>query len=389
MGNFVFPNEGHVVWSVMIVLYPFMSGLVSGAFIVAALHYVFGVEALRPIARYSLASTLVFVAFAPMPLLVHLASPLQGLNILLTPNFTSAKAGFGFIFALFMLIVLLQSWFAFRSDLIQKAKAGGFMGMVSWALVFGNTYESAATRRADQRMLRLLGAIGIPLAVLLHGYVGFLFGSLKANPWWSTPLMFVIFVFSAIVSGMAVLTFHYVIVSWINRWPIDQPCLRTLGRYLWGFMIVAVGLELLELLSISYQQTAEWALLRRLINERLWVSYVILQFLVCSLVPFFLLMANAFLRLRERLSNVVIWVAAGFLVAQVLLMRWNVVIGGQLLSKSQRGLLDYFPGFWEKEGLVMAAAIFTVPFFLLWIIHRFVNLFPWSTAAAPASAPRD
>jgi predicted membrane protein len=350
---------------------------------VSALYYVFGVQALRPIARYSLASTLVFLAFTPIPLLVHLGDPLQGLNILLTPSFTSAKAGFGFIIGLFALVVLLQAWFAFRSDLIQKARAGGVMGGLARVLCLGNTTESAATRRADERLIRILGGIGIPLAVLLHGYVGFLFGSVKANPWWSTPLMFVIFVFSAIVSGMAVLTFHYVLVSWINRWPIDRTCLHTLGRYLWGFMIVAVGLELLELLSIAYQQTAAWTLLRRLINERLWVSYVVLQFLVFSLVPFFLLMANALLRLRERISTLAIWVAAGFLLGQVLLMRWNVIIGGQLLSKSQRGLMEYFPRFWEKEGLVMAAAIFTVPFLLLWIIHRFVNLFPGN--AAPAS----
>lgn len=374
--GFVFPNEVHVTWSVMIVLYPFMSGLVSGAFIVSCFYYVFGNKAFQPISRFSLASTLVFLAFAPLPLLLHLGSPTRSLNILITPGFTSAKAGFGFIFFGFMILVAMMAWFAFRGDLLARARAGGLLGGVSKLVLFFNTHESEATQRADRRFLRILGGIGIPLAILLHGYVGFLFGSLKANPWWSTPLMFVIFVFSAIVSGIAVLLFHYLLVHWLNRWTVDQTCVRALGRYLWGFMIVAVGLELLELMSIAYQQTADWEILRRLIRERLFFTYVILQFSVLSLVPFLMLLMNTILRLRDRVSNVVLWIAAVMLLGQVLIMRWNVVIGGQLLSKSYRGFTSYLPGLWEKEGLVMAAVIFTLPFVLLYGFHRFVHLFP-------------
>jgi len=384
--NFVFPNEVHVTWSVMIVLYPFMSGLVSGAFIVTSLYYVFGNRSLQPIARFALASTLVFLVFAPLPLLIHLGNPARGGNILITPNFTSAKAGFGFIFFAFTLVVVLMAWFAFRKDLLARARKGGILGAVSKLLLLFNRSESEATREADRRMLRILGGIGIPLAILLHGYVGFLFGSLKANPWWSTPLMFVIFVFSAIVSGIAVLIFHYYVVSWINRWPVDEQCVKTLSRYLWGFMIVAVGLELLELLSIAYQQTAEWEVLRKLIRERLWVSYIILQFAVLSVVPFVLLLANTLLRLPRRVSHLFIWLASAMLLGQVLLMRWNVVIGGQILSKSHRGFTSYFPGIWEKEGLFTAALIFTLPFVILYGVHRFVHLFPQVKTGGPSRA---
>jgi predicted membrane protein len=71
-----------------------------------------------------------------------------------------------------------------------------------------------------------------------------------------------------------------------------------------------------------------------------------------------------------------IWTAATMLLGQVLLMRWNVVIGGQLLSKSMRGFTNYLPGLWEKEGLIMAAVIFTLPFVILYVFHRIVPLFP-------------
>lgn len=374
--NYVFPNEANVTWTVMIVLYPYITGLVAGAFIVSALYHVFGQKQLQPVARYSLASAFVFLLFAPLPLLVHLGQPTRALNIMTTPNFSSAMAGFGFIYTAYLLLVVLEIWSSLRSDLIARAQGTGLIAGISRGLLLNNLHEDEATRRADHRFTKLLAGIGIPLACLLHGYVGFLFGALKANPWWSTPLMFVIFIFSAMVSGISVIIFHYFIVCKINGWRIDQECVRALGRYLWGFMMVAVSLELLEILSVAYKQTEEWEVLSNLISQKLFFPYIVLQFFVFSLIPFLMLGVTALFRIRDRPANALIWTAATMLLAQVLLMRWNVVIGGQLLSKSLRGFTDYFPGLWEREGLIVAVVIFTLPFGLLYLFHRFIPLFP-------------
>ncbi len=249
--------------------------------------------------------------------------------------------------------------------------AGGVDG-----LLLGQLRQDEATRLADHRIARFLAGLGIPMACLLHGYVGFLFGSLKANPWWSTPLMFVIFIFSAIVSGISVLIFHYFLVTKINGWQLDQRCVRSMAKYLWGFMIVAVALELLEVLSIAYKQTEEWEVLSELINHKLFWTYVVAQFSILSLIPFLLLGSVALLKIPDRVANALIVISSTMLLGQVLLMRWNVVIGGQLLSKSMRGFTSYFPGIWEKEGLVVAAVIFTLPFVILYFFHRVVPLFP-------------
>jgi Ni/Fe-hydrogenase subunit HybB-like protein len=374
--DFVFPNELNVTWTVMIVLYPYITGLVAGAFIVSSLFHVFGRAELKAVARFSLASAFVFLLFAPLPLLMHLGQPQRAFNIMITPNFTSAMAGFGFIYSAYLIVVALEIWFVMRSSFIARARGRGLIAAVCRVILLGNLHEDEATREADHRIARFLAGLGIPMACLLHGYVGFLFGSLKANPWWSTPLMFVIFIFSAIVSGIAVLIFHYMVVARINGWQLDQPCVRSLGRYLWGFMIMAVALELLELLSIGYKQTEEWEVLGLLIREKLWISYVVLQYLVFSLIPFLLLGINALFRLREKVANAMIWTAAAMLLVQVLLMRWNVVVGGQLVSKSMRGFTDYFPGLWEKEGVAVAVVIFTMPFLILWVFNKIVPLFP-------------
>ena len=375
MEGFIFPNEVNVTWSVMIVLYPYITGLVAGAFIVSSLYHVFGRKELEPVARFSLASAFIFLIFAPLPLLVHLGHPERALNIMATPNFSSAMAGFGFIYTAYLLVVAFEIWFVMRTAFIKRALQGGPVGTLCKAILLFNLHESEATRRADHRIAKVLAGIGIPMACLLHGYVGFLFGSIKANPWWSTPLMFVIFICSAIVSGIAVLLFHYTTVSALNKWTIDEKCVRSLARYLWGFMILAVSLELLELMSIAYKQTEEWEPLEQLIATKLFYTYVVFQFLIFSLIPFFLLAVATLVKLSKRWLLAISWTAAVMLLVQVLLMRWNVVIGGQLLSKSMRGFTSYMPDLWHREGVFVAIIIFTLPFFLLWVFHRIVPLF--------------
>ena len=72
--GFMYPNEIELQWSVLIVLYPFITGLVAGAFILASLERISGVEALRPTYRPALLSALAFLLVAPLPLQLHLGA---------------------------------------------------------------------------------------------------------------------------------------------------------------------------------------------------------------------------------------------------------------------------------------------------------------------------
>ncbi len=384
MEGFVFPNEVHVTWTVMIVLYPYITGLVAGAFIVSSLYHLFGIQALKPIATFSLVSAFVFLLFAPLPLLNHLGRPERAMNIMITPNFRSAMSGFGFVYLIYAVIVFFEIWFHFRGMMVEKwREAAGLKRKLLKLSLLGSTDRNERTDAIDRMMVRGLAGVGIPVALILHGYVGFLFGSIKANPWWSTPLMFIIFIFSAIVSGIAVLTFLYQFVTWRQRLPVSQRTLNALGRLLWAFMIGAVSLELMEVLSVAYEQTERWAVLKELIGGKLFVSYVVFQLFICSLGPFLLLMARTLLRLPQRLANSFLFISAALLLIQVLLMRWNVVIGGQLLSKSYRGFTSYLPGLFDKEGILVAGIIIIIPFLLL---RQFDRAFPFFGREEKASA---
>lgn len=380
LSGFVFPNEIHVVWTVMIVLYPYITGLVAGAFIVSSLYHLFGVDSLRPVARFALCSSLAFLLFATAPLVLHLGIPQRAFNIMITPSGTSAMAGFGIVYLTYMIIVVLEVWFALREDIVKQAQTRkGFAAWIFKMLAFGDLTVNDKTRAIDHKVIRFLAAIGIPVACFLHGYVGFLFGSIKANPWWSTPLMFIIFLLSAIVSGIAVLLFLFFFISWLRKVPVDRGVVMTMGKYLWGFMIVAITLEIMQVLSIMYEQIRGWEALAVLIHDKLFWSHVVLQLLIGSLIPFLFLGANAIFKLRASLSNVLVFSSSVLLLIQVLSMRWNVVIGGQLMSKSFRGYTSYVPGLWDQEGLVLAAVVFTVPFVLLRLLDGQISLFPDDT----------
>lgn len=373
--GFLFPNEIHVHWSIMIVLYPYITGLVAGAFIVSSLYHVFDVKALKPIAKFSLVGAFCFLIFACTPLLFHLGHPERAFNIMFTPKFTSAMSGFGYIYLFYLLLVLFEIWLVFRPDIVRFAQKGkGMVKAFYTILALGSFDVSEETLKVDHKVTLFLAAIGIPSACVLHGYVGFLFGSLKSNPWWSTPLMPVIFLLSAIVSGISILAVMYVIVMKIRKQPVDNACLKSLFAYLWAFFILDVTLESLEVITMLYESHEEWHIISRMLTQKLGFSYIFLQMAVCSLIPLVLLGFVVLKKMKDTTRNTLGIICSVMILIQVLAMRWNVVIGGQLFSKSLRGLTSYTPTISGKEGLLMALILFAAPFVTMYIFNLILPL---------------
>src|SRR6187401_3737565 len=121
--GFIYPNEIELQWTILIVLYPFITGLVAGAFILASLERVFNVQAVKPTYRLALLSALAFLLVAPLPLLSHLGHPERSFEMFLTPHTTSAMAMFGFVYAWYLLVVLLlEIWLDFRKEIVIKSR---------------------------------------------------------------------------------------------------------------------------------------------------------------------------------------------------------------------------------------------------------------------------
>lgn len=382
--NYVFPNDLHVHWTLMIVLYPYITGIVAGAFIVSSLYHVFNVQALKPIARFALVFALAFLTCATLPLLNHLGHPERAFNMFFTPSPTSAMAGFGYIYAAYAIVLILEILFIYRPTLVAlKHDASGFMATIYTILTMGSDNVSRRALALDHKIIAFLAAIGIPMACVLHGYVGFIFGGVKANPLWATPLMPVIFLLSACVSGIAGIILCYIIIKMFSRQSVDMDCIRTCIKYLWGFFILDFVFEMLELFSHAYMSAHHWHTLEALYWGPLYNTFWVGQILIFSVIPFFLLAWMSLFNLRDSIIKFFAPLVSLMILLQVLLMRWNVVIGGQLMSKSERGATSYHPLWLEKEGILMAIIIMSLPFIILFILSK---IFPfWSADTAAGS----
>jgi Predicted membrane protein len=393
---FVYPNE-YIYWAIQIVMYPFMTGLVASAFVLSSLYHLFNIKPLKEIARFALVFSFALLIVAPLPLLLHLAQPQRSFYVVLTPHFTSAIAAFGVVLFVYGSVVASELWFLFRKHLVEtslklKSKANkSFAEKIKYGvhtiLTLGALDVSEASLKLDAKAIKVLAGVGVPIACFLHGYAGFIFGSVKANALWMTPLMPVIFIMSAIVSGVALCLLTYIIIMEMKKFiasrkkaivagnalkeikGVEMNAMQTTVKYLIFFMIFSISLELLDLVFRGYTAVKSWDILRNVIYGKDFMNIFLLQYVLGSLVPFILLLLPG-LTVR-RLIPTLLLVLFG-----VFMMRWNVVIGGQSFSLTFSGYMDYqlpiIPRSLEtfKEGLGGALLIAVLPFILFWILNK-------------------
>jgi Ni/Fe-hydrogenase subunit HybB-like protein len=387
--GFMYPNEVELQWSVLIVLYPFITGLVAGAFILASLERVFQVQAVKPTYRLALLTALSFLLVAPLPLQLHLGHPERSLEMYLTPHRSSAMAMFGFVYLWYLMaVLLLEIWLDYRRDIVLKSQTEtGLRRFIYRLLTLGSDVITERSLHIDERLGYFITLVGIPSAFLLHGYVGFIFGSVKANPWWSSPLMPIVFIFSAMVSGIAAVMLLYMLSSRLRGKEINIGCLDKIAQYLLYTFVIDFSLEMLDLLQRIYEADESFRSLDFMVHTRLWTSQVIVQILLGTVTPIALLGITQFVKFTETARKRIYALAGCLTVIGIFAMRWNVVIGGQLFSKSFLGFTTYKMGFATREGLLTAIILMLLPFIILWILVKLLP--PWTDAdSIPASAAK-
>jgi predicted membrane protein len=372
--GYIFPNEIDLQWGILIVVYPFITGLVAGAFILASLERVFKVKILKPTYQIALLTALSFLLVATMPLISHLAQPQRAYEIMITPHSSSAMAIFGFVYLWYLMVVLLlEIWFDYRhSMVIWSNEKKGVMKWVYKILTLGVNDISPRTIKWDRKLGHIITIVGIPSAFILHGYVGFIFGSLKANPWWSSPLIPIIFLFSAMVSGIALVMLVYMVISYIRKKVIDVNVLDSIGRYLFFILILDFTLESLDQIHRIYEAEESFEIIQLLVSGKLYLTLFISQGLVGTIIPLITLAFLQFYKHKIKLRKSIYFIVSILVLIGVYSMRWNVVIGGQLFSKSFSGFTSFKVGLIGLDGTLMAAFWLILPIgilaFLLWLL---------------------
>jgi len=165
------------------------------------------------------------------------------------------------------------------------------------------------------------------------------------------------------------------VTCWFRRVPVDMACVDTIAKYLYYAFIVDFSLEMLDLIHRLYESDESFRALDFMVKTRLFTSQIVLQIVVGTLVPLGLLAATQLVALKERTRRVIYVIAGSLTLIGIFAMRWNVVIGGQLFSKSFLGYTTYKMQFATREGLLPAILLMILPFVILWGLIRLLP--PW------------
>jgi Ni/Fe-hydrogenase subunit HybB-like protein len=295
-------------------------------------------------------------------------------------------AMFGYVYLWYLMAVLvLEIWLDYRRDIVLLSQSSkGLLRFVYKVMTLGSSNISPRSLAIDDRVGWIVTLIGIPSAFLLHGYVGFIFGSVKANPWWSSPLMPVVFIFSAMVSGIAGVMLLYMAISKLRKQVIDMRCVDSIAMYLFYIFIIDFSLEMLDLVHRIYEANESFNSLNFMVHTQLYFSQIVLQIGLGTITPLALLFLTQVVKLPEIARKYMYVLSGSLALIGVLAMRWNVVIGGQLFSKSFLGYTTYKMSLVTREGLLVAIFLTLLPLVFLWVLIKLLP--PWPEKSAHAAA---
>ncbi len=360
-------NTGsYVPWGLWVSAYIYFIGLSAGAFLLSSLIYVFRVEALRRVGRLALFTAATTLIMALVSIWLDIGKMWRFWEIFTRPNFQSMMAWMVWLYSAYFLLILAELWFDMRCDLARRAARGGPRAPLYRVLLLGwhcpeDPAALAVCHAESGRWLRVLGAVGIPLAIAFHGGVGALFATLSARPYWHQSLFPVLFLTGALVSGGALLLALVAMTAPRND-PAIPNLLRFLGRIVLGLLVIDLILEWSEAsIPMWYGVGQEVTLYREILFGQFWYLFWIVHMLFGAAIPAVLLLWKPASRYAAG--------AAGALVAVTFMaVRLNLVVPGQVTPAleglrdayvDQRLRFEYVPSLyeWSIVALIISGGI--------------------------------
>jgi formate-dependent nitrite reductase membrane component NrfD len=182
----------------------------------------------------------------------------------------------------------------------------------------------------------------------------------------------IIFILSAMVSGIALCVFNYMVLTWVRRRQLDMRCLDVMGMFLFYALVIDATVEALDWIHRAYSAEEGFHVMEYMAKEKLFYTLSIGQALVGTVIPLLLLGALQLVRkyVSEAMRKRIYFACAAFILIGVFAMRWNVVMGGQFFSKSLRGVMSYKLEFAGAEGWFMGLILLSLPFIILTVLIK-------------------
>ncbi len=363
----------YIVWGLWVSAYIYFIGLSAGAFLLSSMIYVFGVRQLERVGRLSLFVAIVTLFMALLSIWFDLGRMERFYRVFTSPNFSSMMAWMVWLYTAYFLLLLAEFWLVMRPDLARWTAEGGLRGSLGRLLALSGGPLTEEQNAWGSHWVKVLAAVGIPLAIAFHGGVGALFGTVSARPYWHTPLVPILFLTGALVSGGGLMAF-VVSVFWPQRDEGYRQTVAFLGRAILGLLALDLILEWAEFsIPMWYGIGHENDLLMRMLFGEFWWVFWVVHIGLGSALPLVLLLAKP-----ERPWAVGL---AGLLIALTFMaVRLNVVIPG-LIEPTLQGLQDafvhprlifsYVPSLFEWQ---VTFFIVGVGLALFYLGHRFLPL---------------
>ncbi len=357
-------------WSLVIPQYFFFTGISAAAFLISAMTYVFGDEHYRPIAKLSLIVAFTVLVAAPLNLIADLGQKGRFYSLFYHTHSTSPMSWGSFLLTTYPLLIALEGIFAFRAGFVRKSQqASGWKQKLYTWLALGKREVTSQTEKRDHKWSYILGAIGIPFAIAVHGYTGYILGVVRARPLWHTPLMPITFLVSAMVSGIAFM----LILTWImmrdEEGHVPWQLVDRLAVLLGWTIVTDLTIRLFWYsIGFFYSYGSYRDVIQFMFRDH-FVDTVIIELLVALVIPAVIMLIPALRRIRP-----LVILASVVTVAGVWFFRWNTVIGGQEIPKTNAGFYHYSPEFWGSQGVMQVISNWAFWLFLFIIFTWFL---PW------------
>lgn len=254
------PGFGGAAWGLYIVFYVYFVGVSFAGITVAAITRLFEVDLLKPVTRIAELLTITSLLAGACAVMADLGRPDVGLIAL--PAFARPSSPFYGTFTLVIAGYLFSSavyfFLAGRADAAEMAQRGPRALRWFYRLWASGYRGTAAERERHRRTSFWLSLTILPLLVVAHSTLGFIFGIQSGRPGWYSALQAPAFVVLAGVSGTGMVI---VVAAGLRKLfglhdRLPDAALRWLGTLLWILALGYLYFMIVEELTASYAAPA-------------------------------------------------------------------------------------------------------------------------------------
>lgn len=367
-----------VPWGLWVSLYLLFLGLSAGAFLVTTLAYALGrkeFEAAAPLAAFTVLLSLLCEA---QFILLDLGSMSRAFyRFFLSPNFSSLMFWMFVLFAAMFALYLVKTCLLIRGRAValaadEEKKLRGLYRFLS----FGKTSYDEAARQADQRLVRRLSWISLPVGLLFYWTNGAFFAVVTGRPLWNSGLTPVLFVTAALLSGGALLALLVLVLRGEDAW--GREIGLGLGRTVLFLLAIFLGLELTQIVAGYAGGRADAAfVLDRVLAGSGWWRFWLVHICLGGVAPLVLLWNSA------AKPKSVAW-ACLLIVAGFVAVRYNFVVP-ELAATRLEGLESAFIHFRLSADYAPNLNEWLVS---IWVVSTGLLAFALGTRFLPVTEPQ-